>query len=298
MMSLLSFFKKKTKKVKKIKINPKIKLGLALGGGGARGFAHIGAIRAFEEHGIKFDYIAGTSVGSLVGCLYANGMTSDEMLKIAKTLVKKDIKTNKILFVPSKTDGLENLVKRLLGDIDIKDLKKPFCAVAVDMKSGKEIDIRRGNLSRAIAGSCAVPSVFNYVDFEQFRLMDGGLLNNIPSDVAKSMGADFVVAVDCNPSRGYGTESTKLVDLLMAAYRITTKSNSLKGRMFADVLIEPNTKRFKSTRFDGSEDMVMEGYNAALRKINEIKILMSQKVKKVKKKNNNSNKILTEDNKI
>lgn len=298
MMSLLSFFKKKTKKVKKLKINPKIKLGLALGGGGARGFAHIGAIRAFEEHGIKFDYIAGTSVGSLVGCLYANGMTSDEMLKIAKTLVKKDIKTNKILFVPSKTDGLENLVKRLLGDIDIKDLKKPFCAVAVDMKSGKEIDIRRGNLSRAIAGSCAVPSVFNYVDFEQFRLMDGGLLNNIPSDVAKSMGADFVVAVDCNPSRGYGTESTKLVDLLMAAYRITTKSNSLKGRMFADVLIEPNTKRFKSTRFDGSEDMVMEGYNAALRKINEIKILMSQKVKKVKKKNNNSNKILTEDNKI
>ena len=280
MMSLLSFFKKKTKKVKKLKINPKIKLGLALGGGGARGFAHIGAIRAFEEHGIKFDYIAGTSVGSLVGCLYANGMTSDEMLKIAKTLVKKDIKTNKILFVPSKTDGLENLVKRLLGDIDIKDLKKPFCAVAVDMKSGKEIDIRRGNLSRAIAGSCAVPSVFNYVDFEQFRLMDGGLLNNIPSDVAKSMGADFVVAVDCNPSRGYGTESTKLVDLLMAAYRITTKSNSLKGRMFADVLIEPNTKRFKSTRFDGSEDMVMEGYNAALRKINEIKILMSQKVKK------------------
>lgn len=298
MMSLLSFFKKKTKKVKKLKINPKIKLGLALGGGGARGFAHIGAIRAFEEHGIKFDYIAGTSVGSLVGCLYANGMTSDEMLKIAKTLVKKDIKTNKILFVPSKTDGLENLVKRLLGDIDIKDLKKPFCAVAVDMKSGKEIDIRRGNLSRAIAGSCAVPSVFNYVDFEQFRLMDGGLLNNIPSDVAKSMGADFVVAVDCNPSRGYGTESTKLVDLLMAAYRITTKSNSLKGRMFADVLIEPNTKRFKSTRFDGSEDMVMEGYNAALRKINEIKILMSQKVKKVKKKNNNSNKILTEYNKI
>lgn len=298
MMSLLSFFKKKTKKVKKLKINPKIKLGLALGGGGARGFAHIGAIRAFEEHGIKFDYIAGTSVGSLVGCLYANGMTSDEMLKIAKTLVKKDIKTNKILFVPSKTDGLENLVKRLLGDIDIKDLKKPFCAVAVDMKSGKEIDIRKGNLSRAIAGSCAVPSVFNYVDFEQFRLMDGGLLNNIPSDVAKSMGADFVVAVDCNPSRGYGTESTKLVDLLMAAYRITTKSNSLKGRMFADVLIEPNTKRFKSTRFDGSEDMVMEGYNAALRKINEIKILMSQKVKKVKKKNNNSNKILTEDNKI
>ncbi|MGN1223349.1 MAG: patatin-like phospholipase family protein [Christensenellales bacterium] len=297
-MSLLSFFKKKTKKVKKLKINPKIKLGLALGGGGARGFAHIGAIRAFEEHGIKFDYIAGTSVGSLVGCLYANGMTSDEMLKIAKTLVKKDIKTNKIMFVPSKTDGLENLVKRLLGDIDIKDLKKPFCAVAVDMKSGKEIDIRRGNLSRAIAGSCAVPSVFNYVDFEQFRLMDGGLLNNIPSDVAKSMGADFVVAVDCNPSRGYGTESTKLVDLLMAAYRITTKSNSLKGRMFADVLIEPNTKRFKSTRFDGSEDMVMEGYNAALRKINEIKILMSQKVKKVKKKNNNSNKILTEDNKI
>lgn len=273
-MGLFNFFKRKNNDSKKVK------LGLALGGGGARGFAHLGALKAFEENGIDFDFVAGTSVGSLVGALYSNNLTSNQIIEEARKLNRKDIKTSKIF--PSKTEGLQSVVKNIVGDISFKDLKKPFCAVAVDIKSGKEVNIKQGNLAKAVAGSCAVPGVFSFVDFEDFRLMDGGLYNTIPSDVVKSMGADYVVAIDCNPSRGYGTESTKFVDILTASIRILMKSNAVKGRMFADVLIEPDTKRFKSTKFTGSEEMIMEGYNAALKKIPEIKELLNTKIKRKK----------------
>lgn len=277
-MGIFDFLKKRNDK----KEQNRVKLGLALGGGGARGFAHLGALKAFEENGIKFDYIAGTSVGSLVGALYAYGLSSEEIIDVALKLTKKDIKTNKIAFMPSSTEGLQTIVKNALGDITFKDLKKQFCAVAVDIKSGKEIDIKQGNLAKAIAGSCAVPGVFSYVDFGEFRLMDGGLQNTIPSDVVKSMGADFVVAVDCNPNRGYGTDSTKFVDIISASIRILMKSNAVKGKMYADVLIEPDTRRFKSTKLDGSQEMIIEGYNAALKQIPKIKELMGLKIKRKK----------------
>lgn len=281
-MGFWDFFKRKKNKEKKI--NKNIKLGLALGGGGARGFAHLGVLKAFDENGIKFDYIAGTSVGSLVGAFYASGMTGEDIIEISKKINKKDIKNNRIMFMPSSTEGLQKIIKSNLGDIDVKDLKIPFCSVAVDMKSGNEVNIKSGNLAKAVAGSCAVPGVFTYVDFGDFRLQDGGLQNTIPSDVVKSMGADFVVAVDCNPNRGYGTESPKLMDILSATIRILMKSNAVKGKFYADVIIEPDTKRFKSTKLKGAEEMIEEGYKAALEKIEEIKELLTRKVKKKKQK--------------
>ncbi len=281
-MGFWDFFKRKKNKEKKI--NKNIKLGLALGGGGARGFAHLGVLKAFDENGIKFDYIAGTSVGSLVGAFYASGMTGEDIIEISKKINKKDIKNNRIMFMPSSTEGLQKIIKSNLGDIDVKDLKTPFCSEAVDMKSGNEVNIKSGNLAKAVAGSCAVPGVFTYVDFGDFRLQDGGLQNTIPSDVVKSMGADFVVAVDCNPNRGYGTESPKLMDILSATIRILMKSNAVKGKFYADVIIEPDTKRFKSTKLKGAEEMIEEGYKAALEKIEEIKELLTRKVKKKKQK--------------
>lgn len=281
-MGFFDLFKRKKQKPKKI--NKNIKLGLALGGGGARGFAHLGVLKAFDENGIKFDYIAGTSVGSLIGAFYAYGLNADEIIEISKKINKKDIKNNKIMFMPSSTLGLQTIIKNNLGDIDIKELKTPFCAVAVDMKSGNEVNIKSGSLAKAVAGSCAVPGVFTYVDFGEFRLQDGGLQNTIPSDVVKSMGADFVVSVDCNPNRGYGTESTKLMDILSATIRILMKSNAVKGKFYSDVIIEPDTKRFKSTKLSGAEEMIEEGYKAGLEKIQEIKALLYRKVKTKRQK--------------
>ena len=102
----------------------KYKIGIAFGGGGARGFAHIGAIKALEENGIVFDEVAGTSVGSMVGCLYAYGLTSDEMMKTAMQLKEKDIRNSKLFFVPSSTEGIEKVVKSLIGDAHFEDMKK------------------------------------------------------------------------------------------------------------------------------------------------------------------------------
>ena len=268
----MNFFKKYLTwhKVKETKETVKPKVGLALSGGGARGFGHLGALKAFEELGVEFECVAGTSVGSLVGAMYCYGVTADEMIKFALNLKVKDIRTSKIIFVPSKTNKLEELIISAMGDIDIKDLKKKFCAVAVDMKDGEEIVFSEGRLCKVLAGSCAVPVVFDCVEYENMILMDGGLANTIPADVPKLMGCDKVIAVDINKYRGRGTDSTKLFDLVMASIRILMKSNCVKGKLNSDILIEPELKDFKSTSFDGAEEMIKEGYRAVMEKKDEI----------------------------
>ena len=268
----MNFFKKYLTwhKVKETKETVKPKVGLALSGGGARGFGHLGALKAFEELGVEFECVAGTSVGSLVGAMYCYGMTADEMIKFALNLKVKDIRTSKIIFVPSKTNKLEELIISAMGDIDIKDLKKKFCAVAVDMKDGEEIVFSEGRLCKVLAGSCAVPVVFDCVEYENMILMDGGLANTIPADVPKLMGCAKVIAVDINKYRGRGTDSTKLFDLVMASIRILMKSNCVKGKLNSDILIEPELKDFKSTSFDGAEEMIKEGYRAVMEKKDEI----------------------------
>ena len=259
------------------------RVALVLGGGATRGLAHIGVIKALEENNISFDYVAGTSVGSLVGAFYAAGLTSDEMIKIAKNLKVKDIKNSIIPLVPSKTDGIKNLIINNIGDIDITQLKRHFCAVAVDIRSGNEIDFTSGNLANIVAGSCSVPGVFQPVKYGDYLLHDGGLANNIPSNVPKIVfDCDKVVAIDVNSTRGQGTESDKFFDTLLASVRIMMKSNSLKGYLNGDIVIQPDLKRFKSTKLDFVDEMIMEGYNAAIFEMDSIKNLINGKVIKEK----------------
>ncbi len=263
------------KKMKKYK-----KIGLALGGGGARGFALIGAIKAFEENEIHFDYIAGTSIGSVIGALFDFGLSSEEMISIAKSLKIRDIRKSMIPLVPSNTDGIENIIKNIVGDIEIEDLPLPFCAVAVDMKTGNEVDITKGNLAKALAGSCAVPGVFNAVKFEDKLFFDGGLQNTIPADVLRKNGCDAVVSIDINSTRGNGTNSTKYMDLLVASIKIMMKSNAIKGYMNSDIIIKPNLKRFNASKMTGMMEMIEEGYIATQKMMPEIKELFKHKRKK------------------
>ena len=242
----------------------KVKIGVAFGGGGARGFTHLGVIKAFEEFGLKFDFIAGTSAGSLVGAFYANGYSYKQMYDIVKNIKEKDIRRNLIPFTPSKLDGVEEIIINNLGDINIEQLKTPFAAVAVDIKSTKEIVLAKGNLTKAILGSCAVPGVFQPVLYNDMILCDGGLQNTIPSDVPRYFGCDYVIAVDVNKSRTYGTDSTKLLDVLSCSIRILMKSNAVRGYVDADLVIAPETKRFKSTKTDGMDEMIEEGYKATI----------------------------------
>lgn len=255
----------------------KIKVGIAFGGGGARGFTHLGVIKAFEEFGIKFDCVAGTSVGSIVGAFYAAGYTYKQMYDIVKNIKEKDIRKNVIPFTPSKTDGIGELVINNLGDINIEELPIHFSAVAVDIKSTKEICISKGNLAKAVMGSCAVPGVFQPVVFDDMILCDGGLQNTIPADILRYYGCDYVVSVDVNKSRTYGTDSTKFLDVVMCSIRILMKSNAVRGYVYSDVVVAPETKRFKSTKADGMEEMIDEGYKAAIDIMPEIMEIFNKK---------------------
>ena len=270
----------------------KIKVGVAFGGGGAKGMAHIGVIKAFEEYGLDFDYVAGTSVGSIMGSAYASGMKSSEILKIAKSMKTSDIRTSKVFFVPSKTEGIESMMRNNFGDINIENLKKPFSAVAVDIKSTKELCISKGNLAKAVAGSCCVPGIFQPVQFGNYLLCDGGLQNNIPANIPRFFDCDYVIAVDCNSTRTYGTESSKTLDVIACALRILMKSNSIKGYLNADLTIACDTKKFKSTELEGIDEMVEIGYRNAIDVMPEIMKIFAGKYPKKKKKDYGKDDIL------
>ena len=267
------------------KKHKKTKIGLVLSGGGARGFAHLGAIKAFEEFGLEFDFVSGTSAGSLVGAFYAAGYSFDDMLNIARKVDEKDIRTSKLVFVPSKTEGLENIIKSNLGDINIEDLKLPFTATAVDLKSTDEICLTKGSVAKAVAASCSVPAVFQPVEHNGRNLCDGGLRNTMPADIPRLFGCDYVVSVDVNKSRLFGTESTKLLDVIGCTIRILMESNVDKGYKYSDIVLRPETKRFKSTKTEGYLDMIEEGYRETISKMPEIiKLFSSRPLSSFKKK--------------
>ena len=293
---MFQVYKKLNKELKKKIKSNKCKLGIAFGGGGARGVAHLGVLKAFEENGISFDEVAGTSAGSLVGALYAYGVSVDEMYQMAKRIDPSEVRNSKIPLVPSKSDGLINLIKNNIGDVHFEDMKKSLTVVAVDMYTGQEIHIREGSVAKAVAGSCSVPVVFRPVEFDKYLLADGGLQNNIPADVVRNMGCKYVISVDVNPTRGNGTKSTKLVDQISACIGIAIKANCLKGELFSDIMIKPNLSKFKSTSLDGMDEMIEIAYQETMKLMPEIKRLLNiEKPRRFFKFfNRNKDKILKE----
>ena len=281
------FFKNRIKSFSFLSKNKKSKIGIAFGGGGARGFAHLGVIKAFEEYGITckdFSMIVGTSAGSIIGAFYAAGYNFSQMMKVAKSIDKSEIKTNRIPFLPSKTDGIENIIKKYLNDINIEDLPHNFACVACDIKSTKEIVLRKGNLAKAIAGSCCVPGVFVPVIFNNYHLCDGGLKNTIKTNIPKKFGCDYVIGVDVNKHRGYGTDSLKVIDVASCSIRILMENTALRGYLHADVMIGPETKRFSASKTEGMMDMIEEGYKETIDKMPEILSILNKKPQKSKTK--------------
>lgn len=274
---MLNIIGKKKNKGIVLDKNKKVKIGLTFGGGGARGYAHLGAIKAFEEYGLEFDFISGTSAGSLIGAFYSNGWTFQQMYDMATKFKEKEIRRSKIPFMPSTTDGIEEIIKNGLGDIDISESKIPFAAVATDILTTKECVITKGNLAKAVAGSCAVPAIFQPVKFEDKLLLDGGLQNTLPSDIPKIFGCDYVVAVDVHSARNNGAKTTKYLDVLSATMRVLMSKSAILGYKYAEVVLMPETKRFKSTRLEGLDEMIEEGYKEAIDKMPEILELFNRK---------------------
>ena len=185
---------------KKKKI-PSKKVGLALGSGSARGWSHIGVIRALAEAGIRVDYVAGTSIGALVGAVYASG----EIDALEEVVLQLDWKEIAYLFdVVFPKSGLIDgkkvsvFIQNHVKKINIDDLYLPFCAVSTDLTTGDEVAIREGNIIEAVRASISVPGIFTPVKKNDKIYVDGGLVNPVPVSVVREMGADFVIAVDLN----------------------------------------------------------------------------------------------------
>ena len=275
-MGLLKYLKIK----KQERFRKKHKIGLCLSGGGVRGFSFVGAFKAFEEYGIKFDAVAGTSAGSLFGALYAANLSYKDMYKYVTNAKNTDFRKAKLGFLPSKMDTMHEKLSQILPVKKVEDLSIPYYAVAVDLKTGNEIHFHGGDLATIITGSCAIPGVFYPVKYKGMNLIDGGVSNNVPVDILKEHGCDLVVTIDCNCTRGGGTNSESLITQFITSIGIMMVNNSKKGLRLSDLTICPNLKRFSSLNVKGKEDIIQEGYIATIDMMPEILNLMNGNFKK------------------
>jgi NTE family protein len=240
------------------------RFGLALGGGAARGFAHIGVLKALDEAGLKPAFVAGTSVGSLIGALYCAGLSWAQIWQEALKLDWKDLVTLSVPTLGLVNPGkLEELVQRLSGGRMIEDLPLPFRAVAVDLVTGKEAVFDTGPVGRAVRASCSIPGIFIPLDDGKRLLADGGVLNNLPSGLVRAMGANYVVAVDLTSSGGDTHKKPEnLMEVLIDSAFIFMNNSGAQGRAMADMLIEPALAGFGYHDMSRRQEMLDAGYEA------------------------------------
>ena len=254
-----------------VKVAKPVKIGLALGGGAARGFAHVGVIKTLEAHGIVPDLVAGTSAGAVVGALYAAGNDGFALQKLAHKLDESKISDWSL---PDrgvlKGDALQKFVNEAVGQRPLEGLKKPFGAVATDLASGKGILFRTGNTGQAVRASATVPGVFRPVPISGREYVDGGLSSLIPVRHARQMGADVVIAVDISARPG-NRDVRGTLDILLQTFTIMGQNMAHYELKEADVVIRPQVGNLGSTDFMARHDAILEGEKAALAALQQIR---------------------------
>jgi NTE family protein len=255
---------------------PPLKIALALGGGAARGFAHIGVIKALEAQGIVPDIVVGTSAGSVVGALYAAGMNGFDLQKLALGM-EEDMVSDWTL--PDrgvlKGEALQDFINQKLNNQSIQKLPRPLGVVATDLQSGEMVLFRQGNTGKAVRASSAVPGVFQPVEISGREYVDGGLTSPVPAQSARAMGADFVIAVDIsNVSRR--DKLTGTLDILLQTFAIMGHAISRHELEDADVVIRPRTAAVSSTDFEGRHLAILEGEKAASDVMPELKARLAK----------------------
>lgn len=278
--------------------NSRPRIGLALGGGGALGFAHIGVLKVLEEQRVPIDYIAGTSMGSIVAGLYACGMAPDEIQAFLQKLDWNEVLTDETprreLFFRRKQDDQRYLFGMGLGPrgpklgmgmaagqkfnnlmqfatlrsaaiTNFNELPIPYRAVATDLDSGQPFVIDHGNLGMAMRASMAVPGVFTPVELEGHLLVDGGIVDNLPVDVVKAMGADIVIAVDVGASSDTVDREKlrSLSGILARTYAIAQRPDQVKNFKLADIGIQPPLAGFTASQFSRVSEFVPRGEEGA-----------------------------------
>ena len=253
------------------------KLGLALGGGAARGFAHVGVIQVLEEAGIKPDLVVGTSAGSVVAAFYASGKDGAQLQKAAETMEEATITDWTVPLLGRgmmRGDGLARYVNKQTGNRRIEDFKMPLGIVATDLKTGEGILFQRGDVGTAVRASSSVPSVFEPVRIGNREFVDGGLVSPVPVRYARQMGAEYVLAIDISSPPESG-KTGDMFDILMQTFTIMGKSINKLELRDADLVVRPALSDVGSADFKARRRSIEAGRAAMLQALPQLKAALA-----------------------
>ncbi len=257
------------------------KIALALGGGAARGFAHVGVIQALEEAGIKIDMVVGTSAGALVGAIYASGKNGVQLQDVAMKMEEAEITDWMLPFFNRgvlRGEALSNYVNRQVNNKLMESLPIALGIVATDLKSGQGVLFQRGDTGQAVRASSAVPSVFNPVKIGDREYVDGGLVAPVPVRYARQMGAELIIAVDISAApEGNAFDGT--VAVLLQTFAIMGKSINEYALQGADVVVRPELVGVKGGDFAAKRRSIDAGKLAMQRLIPQLKQTIEAKTR-------------------
>lgn len=250
-------------------------VGLALGSGAARGLAHIGVLEVFEKYKIPIDIISGASIGALIGGLYACGMPIAEMRKIAESATRKSLLSWADITVPRQGilggSRIEEFLEKATGGKSFAETVIPFAVCAADIRTGEEVPIDTGKLSRAIRASISIPGVFVPVNMGRRVLVDGGIVNPVPVDYLKALGADVIVAVDIIPApKAKPQKRLSTIDILLNAFDIMEYKIFERWETGDIVKIRPAVDDVEGFHFWRARRVMEEGRKAAEAAVPEI----------------------------
>lgn len=255
------------------------RIGLALGGGAARGFAHVGVIEVLEEAGIKADLVVGTSAGSLVAAVYASGKNAAQLRQVAEDMDEAAL-TDWMLPIFSRGmlrgEALARYVSTQVGGRTIEALPIPLGIVATDLQSGKGVLFRRGDTATAVRASSAVPAVFLPVSINGREYVDGGLVAPVPVHYARDMGAEIVVAVDIS-SPPEGNLASDTLQILLQTFAIMASSINRYELQGADVVVRPVLANIRSADFTAKRRSVEAGRAAMLAALPQLRALLAER---------------------
>ncbi|MBV8658109.1 MAG: patatin-like phospholipase family protein [Burkholderiales bacterium] len=239
-------------------------IGIALGGGAAKGFAHIGVLKVLESQGLTPEFVAGTSAGSVVGALYASGLNGFALQEKSFVLDEANVRDLSIggggLV---KGEKLQDYVNQLVGNRPIEKLSKPFAAVSTTLDTGERVVFRRGNTGQAVRASCSIPGVFQPTIIAGKRYVDGGVVSPVPVDAARELGADIVIAVDISTKAQYGKTGDGMLSILNQTVIIMGQKLGEQELARADVIIRPQVNSIGAADFEQKHNALLEGEKAA-----------------------------------
>lgn len=245
-------------------------IAIALGGGGAKGFAHIGVLKILESHGIKPKIVTGTSAGSFVGSIYASGKSPYQMQQIAQQLKESDLRdltlNSQGIVLGQK---LQDYINRNVANKPIEQFPVRFAAVATRLDNGQKAEFIKGNAGQAVRASCSIPNVFVPATIGKTKYVDGGLVSPIPVQTARDMGADIVIAVDIS-ARPTGSQPVNMWGLLDQTINIMGQQSINQELSQANVVIQPKVGHLGTLDLKSSNQAILEGEKAAQLKITSI----------------------------